>query len=137
MKNLIIFLLTTTFVFAQQNGMVVDQNNEPLPGASVVIKGTTTGTTTNFDGKFSINISQGDVLVVSYVGFSTNEVTFDGGDLTVVLNEGEALDEVLVLGVHRGVRLGLAGELEVADGLAEMYLCSYGFVVNCKAMCDW
>ncbi len=98
MKNLIIFLLTTTFVFAQQSGVVVDQNNEPLPGASVVIKGTTTGTTTNFDGKFSINISQGDVLVVSYVGFSTNEVTFDGGDLTVVLNEGEALDEVLVTG---------------------------------------
>ncbi|MGB0774112.1 MAG: TonB-dependent receptor, partial [Flavobacteriaceae bacterium] len=85
-------------VFAQQSGMVVDQNNEPLPGASVVIKGTTTGTTTDFDGKFSINISQGDVLIVSYVGFSTNEVTFDGGDLTVVLNEGEALDEVLVTG---------------------------------------
>lgn len=98
MKNLIIFLLMTTFVFAQQSGMVVDQNNEPLPGASVVIKGTTTGTTTDFDGKFSINISQGDVLIVSYVGFSTSEVTFDGGDLTVVLNEGEALDEVLVTG---------------------------------------
>lgn len=98
MKNLIIFLLTTTFVFAQQSGMVVDQNNEPLPGASVVIKGTTTGTTTDFDGKFSINIRQGDVLVVSYIGFSTNEVTFDGGDLTVVLNEGEALEEVLVTG---------------------------------------
>ena len=98
MKILIIFLLMTTFVFAQQSGMVVDQNNEPLPGASVVIKGTTTGTTTDFDGKFSINISQGDVLIVSYVGFSTNEVTFDGGDLTVVLNEGEALDEVLVTG---------------------------------------
>lgn len=88
----------TTFVFAQQSGMVVDQNNEPLPGASVVIKGTTTGTTTDFDGKFSINVSQGGVLVVSYVGFSTSEVTFDGGDLTVVLNEGEALDEVLVTG---------------------------------------
>ena len=98
MKNLIIFLLMTTTVFAQQSGMVVDQNNEPLPGASVVIKGTTTGTTTDFDGKFSININQGDVLIVSYVGFSTNEVTFDGGDLTVVLNEGEALDEVLVTG---------------------------------------
>jgi iron complex outermembrane receptor protein len=98
MKNLIIFLLMTTFVFAQQSGMVVDQNNEPLPGASVVIKGTTTGTTTDFDGKFSINVSQGGVLVVSYVGFSTSEVTFDGGDLTVVLNEGEALDEVLVTG---------------------------------------
>ena len=98
MKNLIIFLLMTTFVFAQQSGMVVDQNDEPLPGASVVIKGTTMGTTTDFDGKFSINVSQGDVLVVSYVGFSTNEVTFDGGDLTIVLNEGEALDEVLVTG---------------------------------------
>ena len=70
MKNLIIFLMTTTFVIAQQSGMVVDQNNDPLPGASVVIKGTTTGTTTDFDGKFSIDISQGDVLIVSYVGLS-------------------------------------------------------------------
>ena len=98
MKNLIIFLLMTTFVFAQQSGMVVDQNDEPLPGASVVIKGTTMGTTTDFDGKFSINVNQGDVLVVSYVGFSSSEVTFDGGNLVVVLNEGEALDEVLVTG---------------------------------------
>ena len=98
MKNIILFLLITTFTFAQQSGMVVDQNDEPLPGASVVIKGTTMGTTTDFDGKFSINVSQGDVLVVSYVGFSTSEVTFDGGDLVVVLNEGEALDEVLVTG---------------------------------------
>lgn len=98
MKNIILFLLITTFTFAQQSGMVVDQNNEPLPGASVVIKGTTMGTTTDFDGKFSINVNQGDVLVVSYVGFSTNEITFDGGDLTIVLNEGEALDEVLVTG---------------------------------------
>ncbi len=101
MKNLITILsmiLMVSITFAQQNGVVVDENNDPLPGASVVIKGTTTGTTTDFDGKFSIDIDQGDVIVVSYVGFSTNELSYDGGDLVVTLTEGETLDEVLVTG---------------------------------------
>lgn len=101
MKNLITVLsmiLMVSITFAQQSGVVVDENNDPLPGASVVIKGTTTGTTTDFDGKFSIDIDQGDVIVVSYVGFSTNELSYDGGDLVVTLTEGETLDEVLVTG---------------------------------------
>jgi len=101
MKNLITILsmiLMVSITFAQQSGVVVDENNDPLPGASVVIKGTTTGTTTDFDGKFSIDIDQGDVIVVSYVGFSTNELSYDGGDLVVTLTEGETLDEVLVTG---------------------------------------
>lgn len=101
MKNLISILsmiLMVSITFAQQSGVVVDENNDPLPGASVVIKGTTTGTTTDFDGKFSIDIDQGDVIVVSYVGFSTNELSYDGGDLVVTLTEGETLDEVLVTG---------------------------------------
>ena len=101
MKNLITMLsmiLMVSITFAQQSGVVVDENNDPLPGASVVIKGTTTGTTTDFDGKFSIDIDQGDVILVSYVGFSTNELSYDGGDLVVTLTEGETLDEVLVTG---------------------------------------
>jgi iron complex outermembrane receptor protein len=49
-------------------------------------------------GSFSIDIDQGDVIVVSYVGFSTNELSYDGGDLVVTLTEGETLDEVLVTG---------------------------------------
>lgn len=101
MKNLITILsmiLMVSITFAQQSGVVVDENNDPLPGASVVIKGTTTGTTTDFDGKFFIDIDQGDVIVVSYVGFSTNELSYGGGDLVVTLTEGETLDEVLVTG---------------------------------------
>ena len=101
MKNLITILsmiLMVSITFGQQSGVVVDENNDPLPGASVVIKGTTTGTTTDFDGKFSIDIDQGDVILVSYVGFSTNELSYDGGDLVVTLTEGETLDEVLVTG---------------------------------------
>ena len=62
--------------------------NNPLPGASVVIKGTTTGATTDFDGAFSIDAKQGDVLVISFVGFETQEVTYDGSELAVSMQEG-------------------------------------------------
>lgn len=76
MKNILTYAL---FLFvsigvAQSTGYVIDDNNNPLPGASEVIKGTTTGSTTDFDGKFSINAGPNDILVVSYVGFETQEV---------------------------------------------------------------
>ena len=84
--------------FAQVGGTVSDDQNNPLPGASVVIKGTTTGATTDFDGAFSIDAKQGDVLVISFVGFETQEVTYDGSELAVSMQEGLSLDEVLVTG---------------------------------------
>ncbi|MGB2129625.1 MAG: TonB-dependent receptor, partial [Flavicella sp.] len=101
MKNFITILLAifaVSFVSAQTSGTVVDGNKNPLPGASVVIKGTTTGATTDFDGQFAIKASKGDVLVVSFIGFNTEEVTYEGGSIEVVLQEGQVLDEVLVTG---------------------------------------
>ena len=79
-------------------GTISDAENNPLPGASVVIKGTTTGATTDFDGAFNINATQGDVLVISFVGFETQEVTYDGSELAISMQEGLSLDEVLVTG---------------------------------------
>ena len=88
----------SAIAFAQVGGTVSDDQNNPLPGASVVIKGTTTGATTDFDGAFSIDAKQGDVLVISFVGFETQEVTYDGSELAVSMQEGLSLDEVLVTG---------------------------------------
>ena len=91
-------LIAATVAFAQAGGTVSDDQNNPLPGASLVVKGTTTGATTDFDGVFSIDVNQGDVLVVSFIGFETQEVTYNGDNLEIVLQEGLSLDEVLVTG---------------------------------------
>ena len=91
-------LFATAVGFAQTNGTVTDEENNPLPGASVVIKGTTTGATTDFDGLFSIDANQGDVLVISFVGFETQEITVGDGAVQVALQQGVSLSEVLVTG---------------------------------------
>ena len=91
-------LIATSIAFAQVDGTISDGENNPLPGATVVIKGTTTGATTDFDGAFNIDANQGDVLVISFVGFETQEVTYDGSTLSIVMQEGVSLDEVLVTG---------------------------------------
>ncbi len=81
-------------------GVVTDASGEAIIGANVVVKGTTNGTITDFDGKFTINAPQGAVLVVSYIGYNSKEVSI--GNLTVVsvtlTEDTQALDEVVVVG---------------------------------------
>ena len=82
MKQFLIGLLmvfTSMTGFAQITGTVVDaETNEPLPGATVVIKGTQNGTTTDFDGLFSISgASIGDTLVITYIGFEPGDWRHD------------------------------------------------------------
>lgn len=83
-------------------GQVIDNNNMPLPGVSVVIKGTTAGTITDFDGNYNLNteLSDSTVLVFSYVGFKTQEIVVDGQSVINVLMEEDTslLDEVVVVG---------------------------------------
>lgn len=86
------------FVNAQITGTVLDEDGGPLPGASVVLKGTTTGSTTDFDGKFSIDAEVGDTLVISYIGFEAKEVVAESGEMSVQLSSGVALSEVIIVG---------------------------------------
>lgn len=82
------------------SGSVSDANG-PLPGASVVVKGTTNGTQTDFDGNYNLsNVDNDATLVFSYIGFKTMEVAVNGqSSITVTLNEdAEALEEVIVIG---------------------------------------
>ena len=83
-------------------GQVIDNNNMPLPGVSVVIKGTTAGTITDFDGNYNLNteLSDSTVLVFSYVGFKTQEIVVDGQSVINVLMDEDTslLDEVVVVG---------------------------------------
>lgn len=88
------------------SGTVADELGEPLPGATVVIKGSTTGTTTDFDGNFSLSITdRASILVVSYLGFQTKEIEVGNQvNFSIQLEPGASgLDEVVVtaLGVKR------------------------------------
>lgn len=94
----IVALLVSTIAFAQTSGTVVDADtNEPLPGATVMVKGTNNGIVTGFDGTFSIEASSSDTLVVSYLGYIPQEV--QAGDQIVVQLKSSftSLNEVAVI----------------------------------------
>lgn len=101
MKNtlLIYFLLLVGVVSAQEmtvGGVVVDENNIPLPGATVFVKGTKNGTSTDFDGKYSIKAYNGDKLEFSYVGYATQIVVVSSETINVTLQPDSSLEEVVV-----------------------------------------
>lgn len=77
---------------------IVTENNGPLPGANVIVKGTSNGTQTDFDGKYSIEVNKGETLVFSYVGFSTVEIPIHASTINASLEADNALDEVVVIG---------------------------------------
>ena len=80
-------------------GTVKDDTGLPLPGVNILVKGTSTGTQTDFDGKYSINAELGQKLTFSYVGFETKEVKIKkAGELDVILQPGSNLEEVVVTG---------------------------------------
>lgn len=82
-------------------GTVLDENGEPLIGVSIVVKGTSTGTITDFDGKFSIDLPAGSKeLLISYIGYKDQTITITGNaPLNVkMVPDTQALDEVVVIG---------------------------------------
>lgn len=83
------------------SGTLTDQGGEPLIGANVIVKGTTAGTITDFDGSYSVSVPDGSTtLVFSYAGFTTQEVNIDGRSvINAVLSEGLELDEIVVTGL--------------------------------------
>jgi TonB-linked SusC/RagA family outer membrane protein len=105
------FLLMFAFGFSVQaqsiSGTVTDDNGVPLPGATVLVEGTQNGVSTDFDGNYSINASNGDTLVFSFVGY-TNQSVVVGSSATVnvSLQPDNALSEVVVtaLGIKRNVK---------------------------------
>lgn len=102
----------------QQNdvckGIVKDGAGEPVIGASVVVKGTTNGAITDIDGKFSINgVKKGATIEVSFVGFVTQSIVWNGQSLNLTLKEDtETLDEIVVVGYGTQRRESLTGSLQ-------------------------
>ena len=97
---LMVFLAGTFGAWAQStvSGVVEDASGEPLIGATVLVKGTQTATSTNIDGEFSLQASPGATLVVSYIGYKTVEAPAKSGMRVTLEEDNNILDEVVVIG---------------------------------------
>lgn len=99
------------------SGVVSDAGGEPLPGATVLEKGTSNGTTTDFDGSYSLTVDDGAILVVSFIGYVTQEVAV-GSQTTVnieLAESAEALEEVIVVGYGIQKKRDVTGAIATLD----------------------
>lgn len=116
-----LFLLVVCTGWAQSNeiaGTVIDAtNNLPLPGANVLVKNTNRGTQTDFDGNFTLPVTNGEVIVISYVGYVPQEITVQGQEnLRIALAEdAEALEEIVVIGYGSQQRRDITGSVSTVD----------------------
>ncbi len=120
LKHLMFFgvMLFASVISAQTVTGTVTDANGPLPGASVIVKGTENGTETDFDGKFSIdNVASDAVLVVSYVGYVTREVSVAGKSVVnvVLVEDANQLNEVVVVGYVAQARGDISGSVASVD----------------------
>jgi iron complex outermembrane receptor protein len=103
-KNLlfvaVLFISASVLGQAKITGEVVDETNQPLPGASIVVKGTTNGTSTDFDGKFTLQAeANSGTIVISFIGFQSKEVSFSSSNAKlgmIQLQEDDSLDEIIL-----------------------------------------
>ena len=114
LSMLLLTLFSFSFAVAQVlvRGTVVDQTGEPVPGASIQVKGGTQGTISDLDGKFSLNVpNKKSVLVVSFIGYTTQELQVNvSKPMSIVLKEDtKALDEVVVVGYQEVKKRDLTG----------------------------
>jgi len=98
-------------------GVVKDATGESVIGASVVVKGTTNGTITDFDGNFSLDgVKKGNMIIISYVGYQTQEIKWNSGSLNVILKEdSKTLSEVVVVGYGTQKKVNLSGSVAMVD----------------------
>lgn len=117
---MLFFLFSVTVAMAQVlvRGTVVDQTGESVIGASIQVKGTTQGTITDIDGKFSLGVpDKKSVIVVSFIGYATKELQVDTSKpMSIVLEEDtKVLDEVVVVGYQEVRKKDLTGSVAKAD----------------------
>lgn len=128
--TLLCAVLSANLAFAQNasvQGTVVDENGEPVIGASVFIKGTKTGAVTDIDGKFSIKSSAGKTLVITYVGYEKSEAKAKDGMRIQLTPTSHALGEVVVTGMQKmdkrlftGATAKIDADKAKLDGVADV-----------------
>ena len=98
-------------------GTVTDAKGEPLLGVNVVVKGTTNGTITDLDGKYSLEVEPNSILVVSYIGYVSQQIPASGEVVNVTLKEDtQNLDEVVVVGYGTMRKSDVTGSISTAKG---------------------
>lgn len=110
----IVICMSCSMTYAQTRvtGHVADVNGESIIGATILEKGTTNGTVSDMNGNFTLNVSQGATLQISYVGYVTQEIAATNQPLRIVLVEDmQALEEVVVVGYGTMRRRTLPGQL--------------------------
>ncbi|WP_341227888.1 TonB-dependent receptor [uncultured Arcticibacterium sp.] len=123
LRHVKLFLIFTALLFGNQlyaqdkiSGMVTDETGEALVGVNVIVKGTTTGTMTNVDGKYEIGAAKGSTLVYSFIGFNSQEVAIlNQKIIDISLKEGSVLDEVIVVGYGKAKKSTLTGAVAAID----------------------
>ena len=126
MKKFKHFLILSTLffssgIFAQSlvKGIVVDTENQPIPGINIVVKGTNNGTASDFDGNFTIEVESGSTLIISSIGYITQEVlvTDVAVLMTVILSTDVlGLNEVVVTGYGTQKKVNLTGAVAAVSG---------------------
>src|SRR5574344_1770080 len=132
---LLICLFCLTAVHAQNitvTGIVKDASDAtPLPGVSVVVKSTTRGTITDFNGNYTLQVSQGETLVYSFIGYTSQEIVATNNNINVMLeSDVQNVDEVVVIGYGSAKKSDATGSV-VAIKPDEM---NKGLVVNAQDM---
>ena len=112
-----LFLLASTLAFAQTeaSGTIVDNTGEPIIGATVMEKGTSNGTVTDFDGNFRLKTASGSTLVISYIGFATQELPAQAGMQITMTDDTNELNEVVVTGYQVQRKADLTGAVSVVN----------------------
>lgn len=102
------------------SGTVTDEYNLTIPGVSIIIKGTTTGTVSDVDGKFSISVADDDILVFSFIGYASQEIAVSASStINVTLSEDtQNLDEIVVVGFGEQKKANLTGAVATIDSKA-------------------
>ena len=110
-------LLTSTIMYAQNeiSGTVVDRTGETVIGATVMEKGTSNGTITDFDGNFKIKVNEGATLVISYIGYQTMEMPAVDGMKVILKDDAEVLQEVVVTGYTTQRKADLTGAISTVS----------------------
>ena len=110
----IVGLFLSVNTFAQQivvKGIVKDTTGEPIIGANVIVKGTTNGTITDFDGNFLLNTNKGDIIIISFIGYRSQEAQAAASMNIILKDDTELLDEVVVIGYGSVKKDDLSGSV--------------------------
>ena len=116
----VLFNFSTGIILSQQitvKGKVNDLSGNPLPGATVQVKGSTTGTITDYDGNFVLSTDIGNELIISYIGFNDKEIKVETSEMMLItlVEDAKTLDEVIVVGYGTQRKVNLTGAVGIVD----------------------